>query len=58
MRQIGKYGAWILLTLAVWTCARGYREYRLAFSAVDSLAAACKMSDEQPCFIAPRGWGY
>jgi hypothetical protein len=58
MKQIGRILLRAVLTLAIWTCAQGYREYRLASSAVDSLAAACKTSDEQPCFIAPRSWGY
>jgi hypothetical protein len=58
MKQIGRILLGGLLTLAVWICAQGYREYRLASSAVDSLAAACKVSDEQPCFIALHSWGY
>jgi hypothetical protein len=58
MKQIGRIVLGGFLTLAIWTCVQDYREYRLASSAFDSLAAACKISDEQPCFIAPRCWGY
>jgi hypothetical protein len=53
-KQIGKCGAWILLTgllaLTVWKCKEGYKEYRSVSSAIDSLAAACKTSADQPCF--------
>ena len=43
-----------LLTLAAGTCGHTYREYRLASSAVGSLAAASKISAEQPYFILLR----
>jgi hypothetical protein len=60
-KQIGRYGAWIVLSgslvLMAWKCAEGYREYRSASHAIDSLAAACKISGDEPCF-SPHGWGY
>jgi hypothetical protein len=58
-KQIGRYGAWMVLSgflvLMAWKCGEGYREYRLASRAGDSLAAACKISGEEPCF-SPRGY--
>jgi hypothetical protein len=60
-KQIARYGAWIALSgclvLMAWKCGEGYREYRSAGRAIDSLAAACKISGEEPCF-SPHGLGY
>jgi hypothetical protein len=60
-KQISRYGAWIVLSrslmLVAWKCGEGYREYRSASRAIDSVAAACKISGEEPCFCS-RGWGY
>jgi hypothetical protein len=60
-KRIGRIGARIVLSgmlvLMAWKCGEGYQEYRSASRVVDSLAAACKISGEEPCF-SPRGWGY
>jgi hypothetical protein len=60
-KRIGRYGAWIVLSgslvLMAWKCGEEYGEYCVASRAIDSLAAACKSSADQPCF-SPHGWGY